>query len=375
MTEQEPSNQNADHVDDEGVEYEEVAGDEITDPFDPTKIKVSTTPLTIDLVLSRIKHDELKLNPDFQRDAGLWTQQAQSRLIESILIRIPIPAFYVDATDEDQWLVVDGLQRLTTLNSFVLKKDLKLHGMEFLTLLNGLGFDELQTRYQRRILETQVTVYKIEQGTPPNVKFNIFKRINTGGLPLSPQEIRNALNQGPITQFLSKLANTNEFLKATDYGVKDKRMTARELALRYLAFSLTPYTEYSGDLDAFLNQAMANLNKSEKIYGRLENKFITAMKRAVDVFGDDAFRKRYYPQVARSSVNKALFEAWSVNLSQISEKDFEGLKSRRDLLKEKFIELMNTRDFNESISQGTGDKKKVQVRFSYINRIIQETLA
>ncbi len=363
-----------DTIDDEGVEREEISGDEITNPFDPTKIKVSTHQLTMDLILKRINHGELNLSPDFQRDAGLWTRQAQSRLIESILIRIPIPAFYVDATDEDKWLVVDGLQRLTTLSRFALQKDLKLHGLEFLTQLNGMGFEELPTRYQRRILETQVIVYQIEQGTPANVKFNIFKRINTGGLPLSPQEIRHALNQGPVTKFLLRLATSDEFLSATANGVKDKRMTARELALRFLAFTITSYTEYDSDLEAFLNNAMVQLNKSENSYSQLENKFKLAMNRASELFDDDAFRKRYKPQDSRSSINKALFESWSVNLSQLSGKDFEKLISRRESLKKKFIEIMNTRDFNDAISQGTGDKKKVQTRFGTVARIIEETL-
>lgn len=363
-----------DTIDDEGVEREEVSGDEITNPFDPTKIKVSTQQLTMDLILKRINHGELNLSPDFQRDAGLWTRQAQSRLIESILIRIPIPAFYVDATDEDKWLVVDGLQRLTTLSRFALHKDLKLHGLEFLTQLNGMGFDELPTRYQRRILETQVIVYQIEQGTPANVKFNIFKRINTGGLPLSPQEIRHALNQGPVTKFLLQLATSDEFLTATAKGVKDKRMTARELALRFLAFTMTPYMEYDSDLEAFLNSAMAQLNRYESNYSKLETKFKLAMMRASELFDDDAFRKRYKLQDSRSSINKALFESWSVNLSQLSDKEFEKLLSRREVLKKKFIEIMNTRDFNDAISQGTGDKKKVQTRFGTVARIIEETL-
>jgi uncharacterized protein with ParB-like and HNH nuclease domain len=362
------------HEEVEEVEYEEVEENEIRSPFDPTKIKVSTHPLTIDLILKRIQHGDLDLNPGFQRNSGVWGLQAQSRLLESILIRIPIPAFYFDATDEDKWLVVDGLQRLTALNKFVLEKSLKLHGMEFLTGLNGQGFEDLPTRYRRRIMETQVTVYQIEQGTPPNVKFNIFKRINTGGLPLSPQEIRHALNQGPVTQLLPKLANAEEFLMATDNGVKDNRMAARELALRFLAFTITPYTNYEGDLDAFLNQTMEQLNKSESKYPKLEQNFITAMLRAIGLFEKDAFRKRYKTEENRSPINKALFETWSVNLSQLSDKEYEKLKSRRNVLKEYFIDIMNTRYFNEAISQGTGGKNKVYIRFKQVEQIIKDTL-
>jgi hypothetical protein len=362
-------------TDDAGVEVEETSGEEIREPFDPTQIRVATQPMTIDLLLKRInnKPAALVLNPDFQRSAGIWNDKAQSRLIESILIRIPIPAFYFDATDEDRWLVVDGLQRLTAINRFVIKQDLHLQDLEFLKF-NDATYNDLPPRYQRRILETQVVAYFIEPGTPANVKFNIFRRINTGGLPLSPQEIRHALNQGPATRLLAELAQLPEFQKAIDWGVSDKRMSARELVLRFLAFRLTPYTQYMGDFDAFLNEAMEKLNKMEDQFPGFMQDFQQSMQRANDIFGRDAFRKRYLFDAARLPVNKALFETWAVNLAQLSIQQFDKLKENRENLVNRFLGLVNSREFNEAISQGTGDKSKVRTRFSKIAKIIEEAL-
>ena len=361
-----------------GVEREDVSGDiSITDPFDPTQIRVHPRPMTVDLLLKRIAQDALDLSPGFQRKEGIWNEGAQSRLIESLLIRIPISAIYMDATDEDHWLVVDGLQRLTALKRFVITGELRLSGLEFLTELEGATYDDLDLRFKRRILETQIYVYMIEEGTPPNVKFNIFKRINTGGLPLSAQEIRHALNQGKATEFLERLVESEEFLIATDRGISDKRMAAQECVLRFVAFTVTPHTDYKrGDLDGFLNDAMVRMNEmSDTKLAELEYKFKRVMNDAYEIFGNDAFRKRYNDEHRRAPVNKALFEAWAVNLGKLSEEQVSMLKQKRDRLRSEFIVLMNNPDFDSAVSQGTGSIRRVHIRFGEIERLIQEVLA
>jgi len=362
-----------------GVEREEVVGEDRRDsPFDPTMIRVETRPLTIDILISRMEENEINLAPDFQRKAGIWKDDTQSRLIESILIRIPLPAFYMDTTDEDNWVVVDGLQRLTTLRRFVISQELRLSGLEFLTQLNGKSFEELPRNFQRRIRETQVTAFLIARGTPDEVKFTIFRRINTGGKPLSPQEIRHALNQGPITRLLAELSQAPEFQRAIDYGVSDDRMDDRELVLRFMAFVLIPYQSYTRqDFDGFLNVAMRQMNKmSEQELQNLASAFKHTMYWANEIFGKDAFRKRYEARARRKPINKPLFEAWAVNLHALNDAQLRRLKEQKETLIAKFMELMNTdRSFDSSISQGTGDVSKVQTRFDRIGVLIKEVLA
>lgn len=366
-------------VDEEGVEHEEKSyPTKITKPFDPTGIRVSSRIFTIDLLLDRISHSELNLAPGFQRREGIWNNRAKSQLIESILLRIPLPAFYMDATNDHVWEVVDGLQRLSILKSFVITKNLKLCELEFLTHLNGLGYDDLDRSFQRRIRETQVTAYLIEEGTPKQVTFNIFKRINTGGLPLSAQEIRHALNQGPGTDFLDLLAKSEEFKRTTDNGISEKRMGDRECVLRFLAFVINPPEKYlARDFDEFLNESMAQLNKMSYTERKeLRRQFKRSMEFALKIFGRYAFRKRYYSQISyRYPINKALFESWSVNLNRLEDAQLECLVKNKRVLEKYFCKLMQKeRVFESAVSQGTGDIRKVRRRFRDIEKIIRKAV-
>ena len=361
-----------------GLEAEDTSGGtEITEPFDPALIRVESKNLTISLLLTRIEHNEINLNPGFQRKAGIWTKGAQSRLIESILIRIPLPAFYMDGTDDDKWLVVDGLQRLTALKSFVVDKTLALEGLEFLNLHTGKTFDALPRSFQRRIIETQVPVFIIQENTPAAVKFNVFKRINTGGLPLSPQEIRHALNQGPAADMLHRLAEAEDFKLATDNGIRDERMGDRECVLRFLAFAIHPYTEYkSREFDAFLNNSMSDINRmSAAERGSLELRFLRTMQAARDIFGDRAFRKQYPSQDRRFPINKALFEAWSVTLDTLDDQELQCAIRRKAQIVSRFQGIGEDSEFTNAISQGTGDIRKLKFRFSRIAEMTKAVIA
>ena len=257
----------ATHVNTEGelesretLEEEQQDFDEITQPFNPEKIKVRTVPILVDQVVSRINHNEIDLAPEFQRLAGIWDKQRKSRLIESLLLRIPIPVFYVAADEDDVWSMVDGVQRTSTVFDFV-SGLFPLSRLEYLTYLNGRHHDDLPRKMQRRIGETQFVVHVIDPGTPKEVMFNIFLRLNTGGKPLNGQEIRHALHAGPVRDYLPELADTEAFLNATSGTISKSRMEDRELVLRFLAFYVEPWEEYStNDLDGYLGAVMNKIN-------------------------------------------------------------------------------------------------------------------
>ena len=355
------------------IEPEDTSSGEIEQPFDPKKVDITTKQMILEIFFRRLRKDEIDLNTFFQREADLWGPVKQSRLIESILIKLPLPAFYFDGSDDDKWLVVDGLQRLSTFKNFVVDNKFKLQGLEYLTDFNGKDFESLPRELQRRIEEHEVTVYIINPGTPDDVKFNIFRRINTGGLELTPQEIRNALNQGIPTEFINKLASLPGF---KIFNINTKRMNDRDFVTRFVSFYIHAKKEYTPDLDTFMNRSMKKLKKlSESERDKIKGVFTKSLTVSLSIFGDDAFRKRYSPTEKRHPINKSLFEVWTVTLARLTDSELKTLVAKKDLLKQLFIDLLlNDSAFEEAISSGTGSKDSVTKRYEGIEKIVEKTL-
>src|SRR5208282_2585643 len=253
----------------------------------------------------------------------------KSSLIESMLLRIPIPSLYVSEDEEGNYQVVDGLQRLCAIAHFVkvsslnmalkTKLDplrLKEKGLQSLKKeLDDKAFDELSRPLKRRIMETELTLHVIRAGTPLNVKFNIFSRINQGGLPLNAQEIRNAIYPGIWRERVRQLAESKEFLVATQGKIKGERMQDIELVLRFVAlYTFDGKRPDEQNLDEFLNNAVeARSTKwSEENWKEIEAAFDRALGAASQVFGRFAFRKYFGPNEYRRPINRGLFETETV---------------------------------------------------------------
>ena len=345
-------------------------------PFNPEKIKVRTANIVVEQLVSRIQHKEIDLTPEFQRMRGIWRGGQKSRLIESLLLRIPIPVFYVSADHGDNWSVVDGVQRMSTIYDYVDGR-FSLSGLEYLTDLERKNYSDLPRNMHRRISETQLIVNVIEPGTPIEVMFNIFHRLNTGGMTLNGQEIRHALNPGPVRTYLRELVETPEFLEATGGSIKKTRMADRECALRFLAFYINPWEDYdTNDLDSYLVEAMKKLNNMDKSErDGLKELFTKTMRGAARIFGDDAFRKRTNLTHKRNPINKALLEAWCVGLARRSPEEVRILvRKRKGLLKSFMKLLILDPEFDVSISASTGVPQRVKKRFSEIESLMLENL-
>ncbi len=363
-----------------GVEAEQV-GEASTGakPWEPSKIRISTKPFSLRQVVDMINDRDIDLAPDFQR-LFVWTQQQRSRLIESVLLGIPLPAFYFSQDADGRMQVVDGVQRLTTIHRFMTREE-PLSDLEYLGHLAGQTFKKLDVVMKRRVQQTQIFVNVIEPQTPDDVKFDVFRRINTGGSPLTAQEIRHCMSRQRSRDLLMQLTSLPSFHQATDNAfLHERRMADREVALRFCAFrSLADVDQYKGftSLDSFLldftrridgvHASEQGLSKAD--VARLSADFDWAMRSAAAVFGNAAFRK--YPKWAkrRGPINRSLFESWAVALAAYEPAEIEPFKAA---ILDAARERMGTYDYNVAISQGTGDISKVKLRFGVAREILQK---
>lgn len=323
-------------------------------PIDSLMIRSETR--TVFEVARRIKNKQYVMDPDFQRDF-VWDAGRQSKLIESALLRIPLPVFYLAEIPDGRIVVVDGLQRLTTFYHFI-EGGFKLRGLEFARELNGIKFSELSPLLKNRIEDTQLQLYLIDSQVPETAKYEIFERVNSG-IPLTRQQMRNCLYVGRATEWLGKMSRSVEFLKATGNSLNAKTMRDRECINRYLAFQSSGWREYSGKMDDFLGETLARMNKTCDP-DSLTHMFHKSMELNYIVQGVHAFRKSLIDPGSRSVLNVALFDVLSC---VFSEADPARVQSDAAGIRSAIQDLIRNASFNEAISRSTNSVRNVRLRY------------
>lgn len=384
-----------------GVEFEEenIEIDTEENPYDPELIRVDPRMFSIKYVLEMLnpedKEEEVKINlkPDFQRNF-VWNDiTRKSRLIESLLLRIPLPVFYMASDTEGNFAVVDGVQRLTVINDFYNGK-FPLKNLEYLKECENKYFKQLKgngeideeksiaSKYRNRMFQTQLIWNVIDPQTPSKVKFDIFRRINTGGKSLNNQEIRNCLAKNNIRKYIEKLAKAKEFKAATDNSVKSIRLDDEELVLRFIGFYCSKknyMAEYRGNMTLYLDQVLDFLNRLdtdknysnnyEVILKEIENDFINSMKIINYSYGKYAFRKMTEKK-KRTLINKSLFLVKSILFTKVSYEKITQIYSNGFLIEPTFEKLKNDTDLLAALTTGTNDVSKLEMVFKSIENFL-----
>jgi hypothetical protein len=297
------------------------------------------------------------MNPDFQRDF-IWSDDKQSKLIESVLMRIPLPVLYLAEDDQGHMIVVDGLQRLSTFRRFLTNDlRLKLPGQKE---LDKKYFDDLSPKLKNRVEDCNLMLYVVDAKVPERARLDIFERVN-GGVPLTRQQMRNCLYMGPATRFLEKEARTDIFVSATGRSLKKQTMRDREFVNRFCAFHLLSLDNYKGEMDDFLAGTLEKMNKmSPSELDTLSFEFQSSLRNNFSVFGEHAFRKHAPGQDRRSILNASLWDVMTTGLAGIPE---NAVEAHSDKLRNAFYALMDDDAFVRSITYGTNSANQVRQRF------------
>lgn len=376
-----------DEIEEDDPVSTELSGSSFT-PFDTAKIDIIVKPMTISKLLDRLQNNELQLNPDFQRASDLWDNKRKSRLIESIILRIPLPSFYFNEDKDGNYSVVDGLQRLSTIFQFIDSKelsrsisipidDLKLSDMQYLTDLNGKTFDEIPRPYKRTINELEITSTIIRPSTPDLVRFNIFARLNQGGLIVNGQEIRNAIYPGIWRNYISSISRSEIFLKCTENKISSKRLVDHQMILRVFALFATNADRCQKNiLDEFLNYALIDFisNWDEEKWEIEIEKFFKGMKYSVEIFGEYAFRKLDSTKLSRAPINKTIFEiqVYLLGSGKYSNSQIEKFIINKEMiLKMMEYEMKNNKSFFDSLSSNTGSDSSFYIRKKKFEEIFE----
>lgn len=363
-------------VDSSGLELTLEETDEENDPettiYSLRDIYVENKPFSISQLMSLIKDGDLELNPDFQRNF-IWDRARQSLLIESILLGLPIPSIYLSQYDDGRLTVVDGLQRLTTLKKF-LDDELKLYHLEYLKVCNGKTYSQIKEilpRLQiRQFSQAQIGCYVIDYRSPERLKFDLFRRINTGSKPLNRPEIRNCLSRPHVQKALKEMWDSPEFLAATDSTVSNSRMQATDLITRYLYFKEQytpekPIGEYNGKIEPTLDNFTSVLNR-RKDFSRDIETFRMAMRSAEYLFGEDAFRKQSADPKKRLALNQLLFVVLAVLLSQVPYTKVCQTFDRHSMTGSLYSLIKSDSDFDKALTTGTNARWNMEVAFRII---------
>ncbi len=372
------------------------------------KARIRQTTPVLSLIFDRLNFNEIELQPDFQRKDRIWSIVQKSKLIESILMDLPIPVFYFGEKTNGDWVVVDGLQRITSVFDFM-SGGFELTGLDVLPEYNGLSFKTVARPLQRKIREYQITANLIDiESDQDNIIVELFHRINTYGVRLSSQEIRSALHQGTSVGFLRFLAGSKEFKSATNYKVKPDRQKDMELCLSAVSFICFGYKKFDNSYDSYLSETMNYLNtkklsfinkddidvgesvinnNSDYLFIKLWEMIKNAFDFSSEIFGEYNFKKE---ETRNSPISKPLFELIICCFSYLDEQQKNKIRENSNELinmlysaihedSEEFSTwqsetyLNNNRGFSYALSTSTGKTVTVKYRFEAFKEILKRS--
>ncbi|KGN37197.1 DUF262 domain-containing protein [Knoellia subterranea] len=335
---------------------------EQAEPLDLSKSdrKLVTQPydFPVHSLSSDIESGRIALSIEYQRQY-VWDAGKASRLIESLLLNVPIPVCYFAEVEDGGYEVIDGLQRLTAIKRF-LENESRLSNLSVLSELNGKNFKELDARDQRRLQNRTIRCIVITEESDPDIKFDVFERLNTGAAVLNAQELRNSVYRGAFNDSLKELAKDNDIRSALGVS-RNTRMLVEEIALRFFAL-VDGLPDYAPPLRQFLNTYMRT-RRNKALTPDEVQKFRGILHLANEAFGGTPFRS----PSSKNPVNKALFDAIMLPLAFVKDPD-----QLREVEMSSYLSALLVDDaFSSSIGRATADKQRMYGRIRSVAAMLE----
>ncbi|OUJ69126.1 DUF262 domain-containing protein [Hymenobacter crusticola] len=335
-------------------------------------VKTQNIEYDLETLVKKIDKGTIKLDPDYQR-RHRWDPITSSRLIESLILNIPIPIIYLsqdidvdtEVDEESRYSVIDGQQRLTAIVNFF-TNNITLTGLEALKELEGLTYKQLPPFLIRRLEERTIKCLRIDSTVDDQVKYDIFERLNSGSVKLEAQELRNAVARGPFNEIIKNLAKNETFriliqVRNPDSDKKVQKMEDVELVLRFFALSSGNYINLKKGFKQFLDDEMKRFNSLDNnAFKKMQIKFISTMDFIYKNFGDEPFAKFRYTGNAykrMSKFNAAVFDSLAVSIADNIIKDKKPELSFDKV--QGFKELFKDPEFFDATEGSVNDREKV----------------
>lgn len=352
----------------DATEYSEGYEDNIQIPKELRKIRTQAYDKSIEDTVRMIEKGRIFLEPDFQRYSQVWDYKTASQLIESVLLNVPIPPIYVAEEDNGTWNIIDGLQRLTSFKNFYEGK-FKLRGLDSLKELNKQNYESLNPNAKNILDNGSLRIILITKESHPEMKYDVFMRLNRGSVKLTEQELRNCLYRGNLNDLIKELRNNSQLLNILNLDKPHKRMDDAELILRYFALSKNFNRDkvkidgYKGIMKTFLNAYMDE-NKTipnEKVE-ELRQKFNNTLNKVYSIFGVNSFKRIEADGNYYKWMNKAIYDFIMLSFEQY---DLSVLLDRKKEIIEALKKCINeNKDFEDSITVGTSEPRRLEYRLS-----------
>ncbi|WP_407457106.1 DUF262 domain-containing protein [Fibrobacter sp.] len=334
-----------------------------------SKIDIESFSYPIGSVLDMLRDDFLDCPFDLQDEDNSWNLEKKSRLVESILLGIPIQMFFLCESSYDGRLtIIDGYHRLNTIKEFFSKKGdgFNLRGLLYLRKLNGMNRTSLPLQYQRKIFHTDVSINVLKRSVPSEIKYSIFQRLHEDDERITYQNMRYRLNVGPWRTFVDYLLRLPSFQNVVALEQLGK-LVRQEMVVRFLAFYYRE-ADYVGFYNLFLDDAIKNVNRmNEPEKNRFARIFNATLQICYEIFGEDAF-------VYEQRFNFSLWDCLCVNIARLNDEEKRKLVRKKRLFLSYYMELLENRFFLNSITSKTLEPLIVRRRFSKVRLLISKVV-